>query len=98
MADTVFIMHSGKLTKNGKPSEIFLSEKISNKFIFEAQILDISYDEVLYILTLLIGPNIVKMVATEEERQDLAVGDRIVVASKSFHPVVVGKVKNRTGN
>jgi molybdate transport system ATP-binding protein len=92
MADEVFIMNSGKLTENGKPSEIFLSKKISNKFIFEAQILDIAYDEVLYILTLLIGPNVVKIVATEEESNGLLVGDRIVVASKSFHPVVVGKI------
>jgi molybdate transport system ATP-binding protein len=88
LANHVYVIEKGVIEKQGGPSSIFLEQKISGKFKFTGEILDIKKNDVVYILTILIGNNFVKVIATEEEIVDLKIGDTVLVASKAFNPII----------
>jgi len=43
---------------------------------------------VVYIVSVLSGNNIVKVIATSEEIKDLKIGAKVMVASKAFNPII----------
>jgi len=88
LADWVFELDKGQIVRQGKPSEIFTNQKVSGKFKFTGEILHIEKQEVVYIVTVLIQNEIVKVIALEQEIANLEVGDKIIVASKAFNPVL----------
>jgi len=94
LAQKVFVLDRGKIIKSGKPQEIFVNNDVSGKFKFTGQILEIHQDGVLNILTLSIGNNVTKVVATDEEMADLKVGSQVVVSSKAFNPLILRSQKN----
>jgi molybdate transport system ATP-binding protein len=89
LSDRVFVMERGKIVKSGPPDEVFLRDRVSGKFRFTGDILEIRRDEVLCIVTALIGNNAVKVVVSREEAEELSVGDRVVVFSKAFNPIIM---------
>jgi len=42
----------------------------------------------IYILAILIGKDLVKVVADEGEAKSLKIGDKVLVASKAFNPII----------
>lgn len=88
MSDMVFIIENGRITQKGKPIEVFTTKKVSGKFQFTGEIIDIKKEDVIYIVTVLIGTNFVKIIAEENEIQTMAIGDPILVASKAFNPLL----------
>lgn len=88
MSDEIFIIDEGKIIRQGKPIEVFSNKKLSGKFQFAGEILSIDKEDVVYIVTILIGINIVKVVAVESEIHSMAVGDKVMVASKAFNPLL----------
>ena len=84
----VYHIERGRVKKAGTPSEIFVKEKISSSFKFVGEVLAIEPCEMVYLLTVAIGTQIVKIMATEREREGLAVGSRIQIVSKAFHPMI----------
>lgn len=44
--------------------------------------------DVLYIVSALVGNNIIKVIASESERKHLKIGDKVLLASKAFNPVI----------
>ena len=89
LAGKVFVLEDGKIIKSGAPGEIFAGHKISGKFKFPGEILEICKDQGVNILTILVGNNPVKVVATNEEVRDLYVGSKVIVASKAFNPIIL---------
>lgn len=89
LSNKVFFIEKGLIVKSGKPPDVFTKDKISGKFKFVGEILDIQKDEVVYILTVLIGNNIAKVIATEAELEDLKIGDKVTVVSKAFNPIIM---------
>ncbi len=85
----VFVLERGKISKSGKPAEIFAHDHISGKFKFVGQVLEIFKEGVVNILTIQIGNNLTKVVATDEEIRDIKVGDKIIVAAKAFNPLIL---------
>lgn len=85
----VFVLEQGKISKSGKPAEIFAHSHISGKFKFVGQVLEIYKEGVVNILTIQIGNNLTKVVATDEEIRDIKVGDKIIVAAKAFNPLIL---------
>ncbi len=85
LAGKVFVLHEGKIIKSGSAAEIF---EISGEFKFPGEIIEIHKDQGVYVLTVLVGNNAVKVVASNEEMQGLSVGSKIIVASKAFNPVI----------
>lgn len=88
MANRIFIIENGKVTKEGNPIDVFSSKKVSGKFQFSGEVINIQKEDVIYIVTILIGANIVKIVAEEAEANAMNIGNKVMVASKAFNPVL----------
>jgi molybdate transport system ATP-binding protein len=88
LSDRVFVLKQGKIVRQGIPSEIFSNQKISGKFKFIGEILKIEPQDVVLIVSVLIQNNVVKVIADKSEVQTLKVGDKVMVASKAFNPIL----------
>lgn len=88
LSSKVFFLEKGRIGRLGTPHEVFSKRGMSGKFRFVGEILDIKKDDIIYALTLLIGNDIVKVVATQDEVVSLRIGDKVAVASKAFNPVI----------
>ncbi len=88
LAQKVFLLERGSIIRSGLPSEIFGLGKMSGKFKFTGQILAITPADTVYIVTVLVGQDIVKVTALPADISDLQVGDRVMLASKAFNPMI----------
>jgi len=88
LSDQVLVIENGTLAKQGTPSEVFSSHSNSGKFQFIGEILKIEKENFIYIVSVLIGTNIVKVIAMEEEIKTFRIGEKIVVSSKAFNPIL----------
>ncbi len=88
LSDRVLELEGGRVLRQGSPEQLFLGSEISGKFGFTGQVLRMEAAGVVHIVTILIQNQLVKVVAQEEEIRDLRVGDRVLVASKAFNPVL----------
>jgi len=89
MSSTVLMLEAGRITRTGKPSEIFGQDNLSGKFKFVGTVLELVQDNFLYIVTIQIGQNITKVVVTEDEAAGLKIGDKVIVAAKAFNPILL---------
>jgi len=89
LASRVVVLEEGRITQQGTPAQVFSTGKTSGKFRFTGEILAIESMEVLYALTVLVGNQIVRVVATLEEAVELRVGDKVMLVSKAFNPMVL---------
>lgn len=88
MADKIFILENGIIKEEGSPIAVFTSKQLSGKFQFTGEIIQIKKEGVIYIITVLIGKNFVKVIAEESDVKTISVGDHVVVASKAFNPII----------
>jgi molybdate transport system ATP-binding protein len=88
LSDHVILLDKGKIIKEGKPSFVFLEDKISSKFKVTGEIIAIEKSDVIYIVSVLSGFNIIKVIATEDEITSLKIGTKVLVASKAFNPMI----------
>lgn len=88
LADKVYCMDDGVITRIGTPEEVFTDSTISGKFKFTARVLKIERSDCLYVLTLSIGSEVGHVVATRSEAEDISIGDRVLVYTKAFNPSV----------
>lgn len=88
LSDRVIMLEKGSIVREGHPEELFISEKISGKFRFTGEVLKVEAAEVVYIVTVLIQNQVVKVIAQQSEVRDLRIGDKVLVASKAFNPVI----------
>ncbi len=88
MSDRVIMLENGTVKNSGTPSEIFSNRHISGKFQFTGEVVSIEKDDIIYIVTVLIGNHMVKVIAEESEVKELAIGNKVLVASKAFNPMI----------
>ena len=84
LADTVWQLQSGRIVQAGSPASVFLLQRLAGRLALQAQILSLQREEVVTIVSLLIGQEIVDVIATDDEVAGLRVGDRVTVSAKSF--------------
>ena len=89
VSNQILIIEQGKIVRSGKPSHIFGEDLLSGKFKFVGQILELEKEDFFYIVTVQIGNNLTKVVATQEEAKDWRIGDRVLVATKAFNPIIL---------
>jgi molybdate transport system ATP-binding protein len=89
LSTKTFAIENGRIVKSGAPSEVFGGANISNKFRLVGEVLAIEASGLVYILSVLAGGDIVKVVAAQDETANIKVGDRVLVASKAFNPLIV---------
>ena len=88
LSDKVIFLEKGKIKKEGSPAHVFSEDKISSKFKITGEIISIEKSDVLYIVSVLSGNNIIKVIATGEEVKELKPGLKVLVASKAFNPII----------
>ena len=84
LADTVWRLQSGRVVDAGSPASVFLQQRQAGGLALQAQILSLRREEVVTIVSLLIGQEIVDMIATDADVAGLRAGDRVALSAKSF--------------
>ena len=88
LSNRVFVLDMGQITRIGTPQEIFVNKQLSGKFSFTGEVLDIQQQDVVFIVTVLIQNNLVKVIAEPNVVETLNIGDKVMVASKAFNPII----------
>ena len=88
LSDEILVLENGTITGQGTPMDIFTNRHISGKFQFTGEILHIEKEDIIYIISVLIGNNLVKVVADQSEVQQFSIGEKVLVASKAFNPMI----------
>lgn len=88
LSDQILVLENGTITGQGTPMDIFTNRHISGKFQFTGEILQIEKEDIIYIISVLIGNNLVKVVADQSEVQQFSIGEKVLVASKAFNPLI----------
>lgn len=89
LSNRVLILEGGRIVRQGAPAEVFGAGQASGKFSFAGEVLAIEAADVVFAVTLLVGNQIVRVIATAEEAQRLKPGHRVMLMSKAFNPVLV---------
>jgi len=89
LSKRVLVIEQGRIVRDGTPADVFGSNQSSGKFSFAGEVLAIEAADVVYAVTLLVGNQIVRVIATAAEAQNLKPGDRVTLMSKAFNPVLV---------
>ena len=88
MSDHIFVLDQGHITKEGRPQDLFTDSRISGKFQMPGEILSIEREDIIYVITVLVHNNVVKVVGTKEDIITMRPGDKVLVSSKAFNPII----------
>lgn len=88
MSDEVIVLDNGLITHQTTPTKLFRNKGLSGKFQFTGEVNQIIQQGFIYILFILIGNELIQIVVDESDAKNLAVGDKVLIASKSFNPIV----------
>jgi len=89
LSDYVIKIEAGKIVEEGKAEELFIENQITGKYKTIGSVLSIQKSDVVNVVSVLSANNVIKIIATDEEAQELKVGDKVMIASKAFNPVIV---------
>lgn len=95
LSERVLVIEHGRISKQGTPAEVFKAgqggskSSASGKFSFAGEVLEIETADVVFAVTLLVGNQVVRVIATPDEAKNLRQGDRVMLMSKAFNPVLV---------
>lgn len=90
LANRVVILNFGEIINDGKPKDILLKTKGSQKFSFEGELLDIIKVDVIHIAIVSIGQQLVEVVISKNEIENLKIGQKVSLATKAFSPTIQG--------
>ncbi|UII31476.1 ATP-binding cassette domain-containing protein [Fulvivirga ulvae] len=88
LSDMVYELHQGRIINTSKPGVFFSQGRTSAKFSFVGEIVSIQKEDVIYVVSILIGNDIVKVVADPSEIDQWSTGDKVSVGSKAFNPII----------
>jgi len=89
LATQVICLEDGIVTRTGTPEDVFLDNSISGKVKITGQIARIEKQDSIYVVTVIFGNNqIIKVIAFENDLENLKIGDRVMVFSKAFNPII----------
>lgn len=88
LSQQVHQLEQGKIVRHGTPAEVFLQQRLAGKLNLRAQVLALRQEDVIYVLSLLIGQDIIEIIAAEDEVQGLKVGELISISTKAFSPLI----------
>ncbi|AZV45889.1 molybdenum ABC transporter ATP-binding protein [Nautilia sp. PV-1] len=88
LANKMIVLNNGKVEKLSSPKELLLKTSGSAKFAFEGKIIDIVGVDVINIAIISIANQIVEVVISKKEAEELKIGDKVVVSSKAYNPLI----------
>lgn len=88
MSDYLIEIEEGKLISEEQPTDFFTKNNINAKFQFTGEVIHMIKQDFIFIITVLIGKELVKVVADDDEAKGIKIGDKVLIASKAFNPVI----------
>jgi len=88
LSQKIVLLEAGKVARRGSPHQVFLQQKSQGKLYLQAQILAIRIEEVVCVVSLLIGQEIIEIIASQEDVKGLKIGDQIAISTKAFSPQI----------
>jgi molybdate transport system ATP-binding protein len=88
MSDLMMVIDEGQIIKQGTPAEVFTHKEVSGKFQFVGEVISMERQDFIFIVSVLIGNELVKVIANESDVESLEPGDKVLVASKAFNPII----------
>ena len=88
LSDQVMHLDEGQVVHTGPPEDLFSHQLLSGKFQFVGEVLQISAEDVIFVVTVLIDNHLVKVIIDQNTASQIQVGDKVLVASKAFNPVI----------
>lgn len=88
LADRVIEIDRGAVLRSGTPDEVFSEAHISSKVRLEGEVLRIRKSGVVYIVEILSGNTIIKVIAETSDIVSLRTGSKVLVFSKAFNPEI----------
>lgn len=88
LSNRVIILKEGQVTNDGLAKEVLLKTTGSSKFSFEGELLDIVKVDVIYIAIVSIGQQLVEVVVSNSEMNELKIGQKVNVSTKAFTPII----------
>jgi molybdate transport system ATP-binding protein len=88
LSDRVLAIEHGRIVRQGKPLEVFGDLMVSGRVEFTGEVLAIERNDVVYAVSVLVGNRIINVIATDEEIRALRIGDKVVLLSKAFQPML----------
>lgn len=93
LASHVLCVENGTIRKTGKPDDVFSDSSISGKVQITGQIARIDKQPTINIITVISGSNqIIKVIAFDNDLENLKIGDNVMVFTKAFNPII-SKIK-----
>ena len=65
-----------------------ISQQIQDELRLELNKIEANGGKIPHLTAVLVGNNVVKIIAMEEEIQDLEIGSKVLLASKAFNPIL----------
>ena len=89
LADHVLFIENGVVHRKGTPDDVFSDTSISGKVQITGQIARIEKQDIANIVTVISGGNqISKVIAFDNDLENLSVGDSVLVFTKAFNPII----------
>ncbi len=88
LSDLVIHLEDGQVQSASTPSDFFSYRHLSGKFQFIGEVIELVAEDVIFVVTVLIDNNLVKIIVDSKTASELAIGDRVLVASKAFNPII----------
>jgi len=86
-SDRVLRLKGGRIERSGPPGSVFGGQNVSGKFRIVGTVLSIEQSDIIQIVTVRSGPEVVRIVASPGETSGVNPGDKILVFSKAFNPI-----------
>ena len=88
LSNRVAVIENGRVLRCGSPEEVFGAGQGGGKFRFAGEVLAIEPADVVYTISVLVGNQIMRVIATTDEAAELRVGSRVILLSKAFNPML----------
>lgn len=89
LSNRVCVLENGQMIKLGKPADVYHDKHLSGKFRMDGEVVGIEPNDTVFILTVASGEQLIRVVATAVEIESLQIGDRVMVVSKAFNPIII---------
>ena len=87
LADMVWRVAAGRVVAAGTPAAVFLQPRLAGRLSMRAQVLSMRREEVVIIVSLLLGQEIVDIIAVDADVTGVRVGDTVLLSPKGFDAI-----------
>ncbi|MDN0084925.1 ATP-binding cassette domain-containing protein [Crenobacter sp. SG2305] len=90
LSHRVMVCEHGRIVRHGHPRDVFIGQAPSrDRLSLSGELLAKRRSDVVWILTLLVGQDIVEVIATDEEADALEPGMRLAISTRAFSPLLM---------